>query len=137
MKTTLQPDVKLTRRVDIDRDRTIDFMGEECRVYATPCLVRDIEHTCRDLILDHADPGEDSVGTSISLAHTAATLIGMWAEITVTVIAVDGRRVRFAVSATDPLEPIGTGEHERVVVDIAKTAERLRAKGAKVATGVS
>ena len=137
MNTTLQPDVKLTRRVDIDRDRTIDFMGEECRVYATPSLVSDIEHTCRDLILDHADPGEDSVGTSISLAHSAATLLGMWAEITLTVIAVDGRRVRFTVNATDPLEPIGTGEHERVVVDIVRTAERLRAKGAKVATGVS
>jgi predicted thioesterase len=137
MKTTLQPGVTLTRRVDIDRGRTIGFMGEACRVYATPSLVRDIEHACRDLILEHADAGEDSVGTSISLAHTAATLIGMWVEIIVTVAAVDGRRVRFAVSATDPLEPVGEGEHERFVVDIAKTAERLKAKSAKVAAGAS
>jgi predicted thioesterase len=137
MKTTLQPGVTLTRRIDIDRGRTIDFMGEACRVYATPSLVRDIEHACRDLILEHADAGEDSVGTSISLAHTAATLIGMWVEIIVTVAAVDGRRVRFAVSATDPLEPVGEGEHERFVVDIAKTAERLKAKSAKVAAGAS
>ncbi len=137
MKTTFQPGMKLTRRVEIDRDRTIDFMGEECRVYATPSLVSDIEHTCRDLILDHANPGEDSVGTSISLAHTAATLIGMWAEISVTVTVVDGRRVRFAVSATDPLEPIGEGEHERFVVNVAKTAERLKAKSAKLTAGVS
>ena len=137
MKTTLNPGVTLSRRVDIDRDRTIDFMGEDCRVYATPSLVRDIEHACRDLILEHADPGEDSVGTSISLAHTAATLFGMWAEITVTVAAVDGRRVRFAISGADPLESICTGEHERFVVDVAKTAERLKAKSAKVAAGAS
>ncbi len=137
MKTTLQPGMKLTRRVDVDRDRTIDFMGEACRVYATPSLVSDIEHTCRDLILEHANPGEDSVGTSISLAHTAATLLGMWAEISVTVTVVDGRRVRFAVSATDPLEPIGEGEHERFVVNVAKTAERLKAKSAKLSSGDS
>ena len=137
MKTTLNPGVTLTRRVDIDSDRTIDFMGDDCRVYATPCLVRDIEHACRDLILEHADAGEDSVGTSISLAHSAATLLNMWAEITVTVTAVDGRRVRFSVSGTDPLEPICKGEHERFVVDVAKTAERLKGKSAKVAAGAS
>lgn len=137
MKTTLQPGVTLTRRVEIDRDRTIDFMGDDCRVYATPSLVRDIEHACRDLILEHADPGEDSVGTSITLEHSAATLFGMWAEITVTVTAVDGRRVRFAVSGTDPLESICTGEHERFVVDVARTAERLKAKSAKVAAGAA
>ena len=135
MKTTLQSGVTLTRRVDIDRDRTIDFMGDECRVYATPSLVRDIEHACRDLILEHANAGEDSVGTFVSLHHTAATLMDMWAEITVTVTAVDGRRVRFAVSGNDPLEPICKGEHERFVVDVAKTAERLKGKLAKVAAG--
>ncbi len=135
MKTTLQPGVTLTRRVAVDRDRTIDFMGEDCRVYATPSLVRDIEHACRDLILEHADAGEDSVGTSVSLDHTAATLLGMWADITVTVTAVNGRRVRFEVSGSDPLEPICKGEHERFVVDVAKTAERLKGKSAKVATG--
>ncbi len=137
MKASLQPGLTLTRRVDIDRDRTIDFMGEECRVYATPSLVHDIEHACRDLISEHADPGEDSVGTSISLDHSAATILGMWAEITVNVTAVDGRRVRFAVSATDPLEPICKGEHERFVVDIARTAERLMAKSAKFTAGAS
>lgn len=133
MKGSLQPGLTFTRRVDIDRDRTIDFLGEECRVYATPSLLGDIEHTCRDLISEHADAGEDSVGTSISLAHSAATLLGMWAEITVTVTAVEGRRVRFIVSATDPLEPICKGEHERFVVNVARTAERLQAKSAKFA----
>lgn len=137
MKPTLQPGATLTRRVEIDRDRTIGFMGDECRVYATPSLVHDVEHACRDLILEHADTGEDSVGTSISLEHSAATLLDMWAEITVTVSAVDGRRVRFSVSGSDPLEPICKGEHERFVVDIARTAERLKAKSAKVAVGAS
>jgi len=133
MKPTLVPGVTLSRRVEIDRERTIEFMGEDCRVYATPWLIRDIEHACRDLIMDHGDEGEDSVGTSVSIEHTAATLLGMWAQITVSVSAVDGRRVSFEVTGTDPLEPICKGGHERFVVDVARTAERLKAKSAKVA----
>jgi predicted thioesterase len=35
----------------VDRERTIDFMGEKARVYATPMLVRDIEVACRNLLL--------------------------------------------------------------------------------------
>jgi predicted thioesterase len=56
-------------------------MGEEGRVYGTPSLCRDIEHTCRDILLDHAEAGEDSVGMEIVLRHTAPTLLEMEVEI--------------------------------------------------------
>ena len=77
MKPTLAPGITATREFVVDRDRTIDFMGEEARVYATPMLVRDIEVTCRELLLAHLDPGEDSVGTRVEIDHLAATLLGM------------------------------------------------------------
>jgi len=93
--------------------------------------VRDIEHTCRDLILEHGDAGEDSVGIEVSLRHLAPTLPGMMAEITVTVSAVEGRKVTFDVAAKDNLEAISAGTHSRFVVDKAKTVERLKAKAAK------
>ena len=56
-------------------------MGEKARVYATPMLVRDIEIACRDLLLEHLDAGEDSVGTRVELDHLAATLMGMKVEL--------------------------------------------------------
>jgi len=131
MKETLQPGVSKTRRIVVDRDRTISFMGEEGRVYATPELCRDIEHTCRDLLLDHAQAGEDSVGLEIMARHTAPTLPGMEVEITATVTAVDGRKVSFDVVAKDELESIGGGRHVRFIIDKERTYERLRAKAAK------
>jgi len=131
MKPSLRPGISITRRLVVDRERTISFMGEEGRVYGTPSLGRDIEHVCRDLILEHADPGEDSVGVEITLRHVAATLPGMEVEITATVTAVDGRKVTFDVSAKDEIEPIGAGTHTRFVVDVKKTYERLKAKAAK------
>ena len=133
MKETLRPGVSRTNKFTIDKERTIGFMGEEGRVYSTPNLVRDIEHTCRDLILEHGDAGEDSVGIEVSLRHLAPTLPGMMAEITVTVSAVEGRKVTFDVAAKDNLEAIGAGTHSRFVVDKAKTVERLKAKAAKFA----
>jgi predicted thioesterase len=112
----------------IDRDRTIGFMGEDARVYATPSMIMDIERACRDLIMEHADAGEDSVGIEVAIQHLAATLTGMTVDITVRVTAVEGRKVTFEVSATDEIEPIGAGKHARFVVDTAKTIDRLKAK---------
>jgi fluoroacetyl-CoA thioesterase len=131
MKESLRPGVSRINRIVIDRDRTIGFMGEEARVYATPRLVGDVEYTCRNLILEHADPGEDSVGTEIALKHLAPTLPGMTVEIAVRVTAVEGRRIAFEVAVRDELDEVSRGTHSRFVVDIAKTIERLKAKAAQ------
>ncbi len=131
MKADLRPGLSRTKRLVIDRDRTIEFMGEEGRVYATPFLVRDIEQTCRDVLLEHGDANEDSVGMEVCIRHLAPTLAGMNVEITATVTAVEGRKVSFDISAKDDLEPIASGTHVRFVLDVAKRAERLKAKAAK------
>jgi len=131
MKESLRPGVSRVNRIDVDRDRTIGFMGEDGRVYGTPYLVRDIEQTCRQLLLDHGDAGEDSVGTDVAIKHLAPTLLGMTVEITVTVKTVEGRKVVFEISAKDDIDQISAGTHGRFVVDVAKTVERLKAKAAK------
>jgi fluoroacetyl-CoA thioesterase len=135
MKATLCAGVSRINRLTVDRDRSIGFMGEEGRVYGTPFLVRDIEQTCRELLLEHGDAGEDSVGTEIAIKHLAPTLLGMSVEITVTVSEVEGRKVSFDISAKDEIEPICSGTHGRFVVDVGKTIERLKAKAAKRAGG--
>jgi fluoroacetyl-CoA thioesterase len=132
MKPTLQPGISLVRRVPVGTEKTISFMGEEGRVYATPYLIADIEHTCRNLILDHAEPDEDSVGVELSIKHLAPTLPGSTIEIAATVTAVEGRKVIFAVTVKDEIDTISSGSHARFVVDKAKTIERLRAKAAKL-----
>ncbi len=131
MSETLQPGLTLTRRIEIDRDRTISFMGDDCRVYSTPRLLYDIEMACRELLLQHIEPGKDSVGTRVELDHVGATLMGMWVEITVTLTAVNGGAVTFDFSARDAVEEVARGKHNRFVVGIEKTAQRLKAKLAK------
>ena len=131
MKTTLAADITAKRKFRIDRERTIDFMGEKARVYATPMLVRDIEVTCREFLLGHLDAGEDSVGTRVEIDHLAATLLGMEVEVSISVAEVKGRAVTFAVEAHDGIDPICRGRHSRFVVDVKQTEARLAAKAKK------
>jgi fluoroacetyl-CoA thioesterase len=131
MKADLKPGISSTRKFTIDKPRTIDFLGENLRVYATPELVRDMEITCRELLRAYCEPGEDSVGTGIDIAHSGATLLGANVEVTATVQAVDGRKVTFEVVARDHAEEIGRAEHGRFVVDIEKLRSRVAAKAQK------
>jgi fluoroacetyl-CoA thioesterase len=133
MKPSLRPGVSRVNRIQVNRERTIGFMGEEARTYATPSMVLDIEHTCRELIIEHADPGEDSVGMEVAVKHLAPTLMGMTVEVAVRVVAVQGRKVFFEASVKDEIEDVGRGTHTRFVVEKAKTFERLKAKVARFA----
>jgi predicted thioesterase len=131
MKSTLAPGLTATSKLTVDRARTIDFMGEKARVYATPMLVRDIELAARDLLLQHLDAGEDSVGTRVELDHLAATLMGMPVEITVTIAEVKGRAVTFEFHGRDSVDPICRGKHQRFIVELHSTEARLAAKAQK------
>ncbi len=132
MKSTLVTGLSATQRIAIDTPRTIDFLGEELRVYDTPSLLYDFEVACRELLLAHLDDGEDSVGNSVNMSHVGATLRGMNVTITVTVSNVDGRRVSFELLAKDDVEEISRGSHIRFVVDVEKLRAKVAAKAAKV-----
>jgi len=130
MKPTLKAGIAGRRTVEVDESRVIGFMGKEAAVYATPRMVSDVEYACRDLLLEHLDAGEDSVGAHVSIDHLAPTPMGMKVTVEVKVEEVDRRKVVFAFSVKD-IEEVGRGRHVRFVVETAKTRERLAAKRAK------
>ncbi|MBK6863475.1 MAG: LysR family transcriptional regulator [Ideonella sp.] len=131
MKDSLKAGVAGSVTILVDRERTIDFMGEKARVYATPMLVRDIEIACRDLLGKHLDAGEDSVGTRVEVDHLAATLMDMKVDLDVTIAEVKGRAVSFEIAGRDSVEPICRGRHQRFIVDVGTTEKRLAVKAAK------
>ncbi|MSQ72892.1 MAG: LysR family transcriptional regulator [Betaproteobacteria bacterium] len=128
MKSSLTEGLSHSATIDIDEERVIFFMGDECRVYSTPNTIRDVEITCRNLLLAHLDPGEDSVGTRVNWEHVGPALFGAKATIAVKIIKVDGRRVTFEASVTSGGDDVARGTHERFVVDIEKVRERLLKK---------
>ena len=133
MKDGLKKGVSATRRITVDQERSVGLLGPGLEVYATPAMVRDIEIVSHDLIAEHLEESEESVGTHISVDHLGATPLGMSVDITVTVVEVDGRRLRLDAEVRDALEQVGRGRHDRFVVDIEKQKARLKAKLAKAA----
>jgi len=135
MKPTLTSGLVAERTLLVDEDRCIGFMGREGMVYATPKMVSDVEYACRDFLLEHLDPGEDSVGTQVLIDHLAATPLGLKVSIEIRILEVEKRRIKFEFSVKDPVEEAGRGTHTRFVVETAKTRERLAAKRAKAGLG--
>jgi predicted thioesterase len=131
MKSTLLIGLALTKRFTVDEARCIGFMGKEGMVYATPRMVLDVEHACRDLLLDHIDESEDSVGAHVSIDHLAATPAGLEVTIDVKIVEIEKRRVTFEFSVRDSIEECGRGKHVRFVVEKARSFERIKAKRAK------
>jgi predicted thioesterase len=132
MKPSLEPGLAKTVRIAVDRARTIGFMGDEGRVYATPSMVLDFEYACRDLIKEHLDPGEDTVGAHVSVDHLAPTLEGDTVVFELKITKVDRRLIEIEGTMTDSLEPCGRGLHRRFVVDVARQFARLAERKAKM-----
>jgi len=97
-------------------------------VFATPVMIMVMENAALNAIKPFLDHGESAVGTRIDVRHVAPTPLGATVVGHAKVTRTEGRLIEFSVVARDQQEEIGSGIHERVVVDLARLAKRLDAK---------
>jgi fluoroacetyl-CoA thioesterase len=97
-------------------------------VLATPVMIMVMENAALNAIKPFLDTGESALGTRVDVRHLAATPAGRRVTGEAEVTKVDGRRIEFKIRATDGTEEIGVGTHERMIIDLAKFAERLKVK---------
>jgi fluoroacetyl-CoA thioesterase len=142
MKSSLAPGLTFTFRYRVPEDKTVPHLYPEAplfqempKVFATGFMVGLLEWACIEAIRPHLDPGEQSVGTAISITHTAATPPGLTVTVELRLLEVGGRRLVFAVKAHDGVDAIGEGRHERFVIDrerfVRRVEEKARAAGQK------
>ena len=98
------------------------------QVFATPMMILAMENAALNAIRGYLEAGESAVGTAVDIRHLAATPVGHDVTAEAEVTGVDGRRVAFKVSARDEIEEIGSGTHERMVIDMRRLDQRLAAK---------
>lgn len=98
-------------------------------VLATPKMISLIEEAALAAVEHLLPAGKQSLGTHLDVSHLAATPVGMTVKAVAEVIAVEGRKVTFAVRAHDEMDLIGEGRHERVVVTAASFQSRIDEKG--------
>jgi predicted thioesterase len=97
-------------------------------VLATPVMIMVMENAALNAMKPYLDTAETALGTRIDVRHISATPAGRRVIGEAEVTKIDGRRVEFAIRATDGAEVIGLGTHERVIIDLAKFSQQLRSK---------
>jgi len=103
-------------------------------VFATAFMVGFMEWACIEALKPYLPDGENTVGTHVYLSHVASIPTGMPLETKITaqveLVEVKGRTLRFRVDCHDEYDLIGTGFHERRVIDTVRVRAKVRKKAA-------
>jgi predicted thioesterase len=114
--------------VEVENDNAIRFL-ENARVLSTPQMILFMERTSRNLILPMLDPGHDTVGTHVNVAHRAAAPMGSKVTFFSELLAVNDRRAEFRVQARMGDKIVGEGTHQRAIIEVARFAEKVKNGG--------
>jgi fluoroacetyl-CoA thioesterase len=139
VKETLKPGIRYEHKFTVPQSKTVPALYPESdefaampAVFATGFLVGLLEWACIKAINPHLDwPQEQTVGTHIDVSHEAATPTGLEVTATVELIAVEGKKLVFALEANDGVDLISKGRHERFIIDKERFDAKLGAKRGK------
>jgi predicted thioesterase len=127
----LQLDLGLTgeKKENVTTENTAIKYGSGCvPVYATPAMIGLMEGAAVEAVAAHLPAGMATVGTELNVKHMAATPVGLAVRACARLTQIDGRRLVFHVEAFDDKEQIGSGTHERFVINVEKFLQKAAAK---------
>lgn len=129
---TLQPGIKGSATALVCQSNTAAAMGSgTLAVFATPALAALVEKACWQAVAPALTPGQGSVGTALTLHHTAPTPLGMTVRCECTLTAVQGRCLHFSATMYDDTGEVGSAEHERVLIDNQRFQQKADSKAAR------
>lgn len=110
--------LKGTAYNEVEREDTAREVGSgELLVFATPCMVAMMEGAACAALEGCLPEGQTTVGVELNIQHLSATPVGMEVRAEAEIIALEGKKITFAVTAWDEAGEIGKGTHVRVLVD--------------------
>jgi fluoroacetyl-CoA thioesterase len=115
LETGMRGDAKL---VVAESDTALALGSGIVEVLGSPRLVALCEEACCNAISNALDEGTTSVGMRIQFDHLQPTPIGAEVVAEAVLEKIDGRRLKFTVSASDPGGLVAAGKITRVVVDL-------------------
>ena len=126
--------VEKERHLKVGTNQTTSFLWEGENVLSTPSMISEMEETCRLLVKEECivDNTWDSVGTLVNIKHLAATPVGAEITLKAKIVSFEGRRVLFQVVASDSLERIGEGTHERSLIEVPRFRKKFIEKQEKL-----
>ncbi len=126
MLQELKPGLTGTAETVVRETNTALAMGSgSLHVFATPSMIALMEQAACNAVAACLDEESTSVGTLVNITHDAATGMGKKVTAAATLIAVEGRKLVFEITAADEDKQIGKGTHERFIVNKGKFIAKL------------
>jgi fluoroacetyl-CoA thioesterase len=108
-----------------EADTAIAMGSGSLPVLGTPRLLAWMEQATCTALDPELTPGETSVGTRVTLEHSAAASVGQTVTVLASQVYADGRLRRFTVAARRDDALLATAEITRVVVSAERFMSRL------------
>lgn len=122
----LESGLHYTVHMNVVPENTAAYIGSgDMEVLATPALAAIMENAAMLTVSQALNEGETTVGTKLNISHDKATKVGKMVSATAVLKEIDGRRLIFDVVATQNNEVIGSGTHERFIVNREKFLTKL------------
>lgn len=113
----------------VTAEKTALAMGSgKLAVYATPSMVALMEGAAVAALEDKLAAHMDTVGSRIEIMHLSATPLDMKVKAVASLIDIDGKKLTFEVEAFDEREKIGSGIHQRYIINPERFMERCTGK---------
>ncbi|MGB3368065.1 MAG: hypothetical protein WBA54_11280 [Acidaminobacteraceae bacterium] len=124
------PNIKIGESITIQKkvtesDTAINYgSGKLDNLFATPSLVALMIEASTALLDEGLEEGFITVGKSVQVNHEKPTILGQTISLKVTIKEYKSNLIKIDMEAFDEIGKIGSGHHERMVVNKDKLLEK-------------
>ena len=106
-------------------------------VLATAMMIAFVEQTCIIALRPFLSSDQRTVGTHVDVTHVAPTPVGMEMEADIELVAIEGRLLAFKVCCRDEGGLIGSGTHQRAIIDLKRFSQRVSDRASAARAGLA
>lgn len=126
MEQEIRPGLRAEKSAVVDQALATNRNG--IVVLASPSMILLMEQAAAEAVAPYLPPDSTTVGAEVRIRHLAPTPLGHRVVAEAELVEVEGRKLVFRVSARDPFETIGEGEHVRYIVHLDRYRARVQRK---------
>lgn len=126
MTDNIKAGIELSLQTTVkEADTALSYGSGRLNVYASPAMIAFMERTSMELVQKHLPQGYGTVGIKVDVNHIKASAAGATLLCRATLVEVSDKKLRFEVIVTEKGKTVGSGIHDRYIINEKKFIEKL------------